>query len=79
MITAPLAMAGALLGLYFTGQTLNLYSKLANQLRDQERELHEAMIEAADTRFRPIVMTGTTTAAGSIPLIVSSGTCTETR
>ena len=98
MLTVPLAMTGALLGLYITGQTLNLYSQIglimlvglsakngilivefANQLRDQGREFHEALIEAADTRFRPIIMTGITTAAGSVPLLISSGAGTETR
>ena len=28
MLTVPLAMAGALLGLYLTGQTLNMYSQI---------------------------------------------------
>jgi len=98
MLTVPLAMTGALLGLYITGQTLNLYSQIglimlvglsakngilivefANQLRDQGREFSEALIEAADTRFRPIIMTGITTAAGSVPLLISSGAGTETR
>ena len=98
MLTVPLAMTGALMGLYLTGQTLNLYSQIglimlvglsakngilivefANQLRDQGREFHEALIEAADTRFRPIIMTGITTAAGSVPLLVSTGAGTETR
>jgi len=98
MLTVPLAMTGALLGLYLTGQTLNLYSQIglimlvglsakngilivefANQLRDQGREFSEALIEAADTRFRPIIMTGITTAAGSIPLLISTGAGTETR
>jgi multidrug efflux pump len=98
MLTVPLAMTGALFGLYITGQTLNLYSQIglimlvglsakngilivefANQLRDQGREFSEALIEAADTRFRPIIMTGITTAAGSIPLLISSGAGTETR
>jgi multidrug efflux pump len=98
MLTVPLAMTGALLGLYLTGQSLNLYSQIglimlvglsakngilivefANQLRDQGREFEQALIEAADVRFRPIIMTGITTAAGSIPLLVSSGAGTETR
>jgi len=98
MLTVPFAITGALFGLYFTDQTLNLYSQIglimlvglsakngilivefANQLRDMGQEFHEALIEAADTRFRPIIMTGITTAAGSIPLIISSGAGTETR
>ena len=98
MLTVPLAMAGALLGLWLTGQTMNLYSEIglimlvglaakngilivefANQLRDQGREFRAALLEAADVRLRPIVMTGITTAAGSVPLLLSSGAGTETR
>jgi multidrug efflux pump len=98
MLTVPLAMAGALLGLYLTGQTLNLYSQIglimlvglaakngilivefANQLRDAGKPFHDALVEAAEVRLRPIVMTGITTAAGSIPLLLSSGAGTETR
>ncbi len=92
MLTVPLAMAGALLGLYLSGMTLNLYSQIglimlvglaakngilivefANQLRDAGHEFHQALLEATEVRFRPIVMTGITTAAGSIPLLLSSG------
>ena len=56
-----------------------LIVEFANQLRDMGKDFHEALIEAADTRFRPIIMTGITTAAGSVPLIISSGAGTETR
>ncbi len=98
MLTVPLAMAGALLGLYLSDQSLNLYSQIglimlvglaakngilivefANQLRDAGREFHAALVEATEVRFRPIVMTGITTAAGSIPLLLSSGAGAETR
>jgi multidrug efflux pump len=98
MLTVPLAMAGALLGLWLSGQSMNIYSEiglimlvglsakngiliveLANQFRDQGREFRAALLEAADVRLRPIVMTGITTAAGSIPLLLSSGAGSETR
>ena len=98
MLTVPLAMAGALLGLYLTGQTLNVYSQIglimliglsakngilivefANQLRDAGQPFHDALFEAAGVRLRPIVMTGITTMAGSVPLLLSSGAGTETR
>ncbi|MEJ2467094.1 MAG: efflux RND transporter permease subunit [Candidatus Thiodiazotropha sp.] len=98
MLTVPLAMAGALLGLYLTDQTLNIYSQIglimlvglaakngilivefANQLRDQGREFGESLLEASHVRFRPILMTGITTAAGSLPLLLSSGAGAETR
>jgi multidrug efflux pump len=98
MLTVPLAMVGALLGLYLSDQTLNIYSQIglimlvglaakngilivefANQLRDAGKPFREALIEASEIRLRPIIMTGITTAAGSVPLLLSSGAGTETR
>ncbi len=98
MLTVPLAMAGALLGLYLTDQTLNVFSQIglimliglaakngilivefANQLRDAGQPFHDALFEAAGVRLRPIIMTGITTMAGSLPLLMSSGAGTETR
>jgi multidrug efflux pump len=98
MLTVPLAMAGGLLGLYFTGGTLNLYSQIglvmliglaakngilivefANQLREQRLSFYHALLKASEIRLRPIVMTGITTAAGTIPLIISTGAGAETR
>ncbi len=98
ILTVPLAMAGALLGLYLTGQTLNIYSQIglimlvglsakngilivefANQLRDAGKEFHDALMEASETRFRPIVMTGLTTVVGAVPLVLSAGAGAETR
>ena len=98
MLTVPLAMAGALLGLYLTGGSLNIYSQIGlimlvglaakngilivefvNQRRDDGVPFDAALIEASVTRLRPIVMTGITTAAGSIPLILAFGAGAETR
>jgi multidrug efflux pump len=98
MFTVPLAMAGALLGLKLSGQSLNIYSEIglimlvglaakngilivefANQLREQGMAFRDALLEAADVRLRPIVMTGITTAAGSLPLLLSTGAGAETR
>jgi multidrug efflux pump len=98
MFTVPLAMAGALFGLWLTDQSMNIYSEIglimlvglaakngilivefANQLRDQGKNFREALLESADVRLRPIIMTGITTAAGSVPLLLSSGAGTETR
>jgi multidrug efflux pump len=98
MLTVPLAMSGALLALWLSGQSLNLYSEIglimlvglaakngilivefANQLRDQGHEFSAALREAAETRLRPIVMTGITTAVGAVPLLLSSGAGAETR
>ena len=92
MLTVPVAIAGALLGLYVIGSSLNIYSQIgmviligiaakngilivefANQLRDQGMEFSEALIESSRTRFRPIIMTGLSTATGAIPLILTTG------
>ncbi|OBT11663.1 multidrug transporter AcrB [Shewanella sp. UCD-FRSSP16_17] len=98
MLTVPLATLGALIGLWFTGQSINIYSQIgiimlvglaakngilivefANQLRDKGIAFDEAIVQASAQRLRPILMTGITTAAGAIPLVLSSGAGAETR
>ena len=98
MLCVPATIAGGLLGLWLTGNTINIYTQIglimlvglaakngilivefANQLRDEGMEFDEALREASLARFRPIVMTGLTTAAGSLPLILSEGAGAETR
>ena len=56
-----------------------LIVEFANQLRDQGAAFHDALLDASETRLRPILMTGITTAAGSIPLLLASGAGAETR
>ncbi|MEM7663655.1 MAG: efflux RND transporter permease subunit [Pseudomonadota bacterium] len=56
-----------------------LIVEFANQLRDDGMKFEDALRESALTRFRPIVMTGLTTMAGALPLILSSGAGSETR
>lgn len=53
--------------------------EFANQLRDEGREFSAALFEASKVRLRPILMTGITTAAGALPLIITSGAGAETR
>ena len=98
MLTVPLAITGALAGMYVSGGSLNIYTQVGlimlvglaakngilivefiNQLRDQGMEFQEAVLQGASIRLRPIIMTGITTAAGSIPLIQTSGAGAETR
>ncbi|KCZ56455.1 efflux RND transporter permease subunit [Hyphomonas chukchiensis] len=98
MLCVPATIAGGLLGLWLTGNTLNIYTQIglimlvglaakngilivefANQLRDEGEEFEVALREAALARFRPIVMTSLTTAAGAVPLILSEGAGAETR
>ena len=56
-----------------------LIVEFANQLRDEGMDFAAAIVEASAVRLRPIVMTGITTAAGTVPLILSSGAGAETR
>jgi len=56
-----------------------LIVEFANQLRDQGRSIHDAVIEAAVLRLRPIVMTSITAAFGALPLILWSGAGAESR
>lgn len=98
MLTVPLATVGALIGLWFTGQSLNIYSQIgiimlvglaakngilivefANQLRDKGVDFDRAIIQASCQRLRPILMTGITTAAGAVPLVLATGAGAETR
>jgi multidrug efflux pump len=98
MMTVPLAVTGALLGLWFTGGSINVFSQIgcimliglaakngilivefANQLRDRGIELHEAVIESAAIRLRPVLMTSLCTVFGAIPLLIASGAGAESR
>ena len=56
-----------------------LIVEFANQLRDEGKDFDTALKEAALARLRPILMTGLTTAAGAVPLIITSGAGAETR
>lgn len=56
-----------------------LIVEFANQLRDEGMSFSKALVTASETRFRPIVMTGLTTIAGAIPLLLSTGAGAETR
>ena len=92
MLTVPLGVLGALLGLLVTGGTLNLFSQIgivmlvglaakngilivefANQLRDEGRSVHEAIVEASAVRLRPILMTSIATIMGAVPLVIFGG------
>ena len=92
MLTVPLGVLGALLGLWLTGGTINLFSQIgivmlvglaakngilivefANQLRDAGRNVHDAIVEAAAVRLRPILMTSIATVMGAVPLVIFGG------
>jgi multidrug efflux pump len=98
MLTVPLAVFGALLGLAATGNTINLFSQIgivmliglaakngilivefANQRRDEGLPLREAILDAAATRLRPILMTSVATVTGALPLMFATGAGSASR
>jgi multidrug efflux pump len=50
-----------------------LIVEFANQLRDQGRTIHEAIVESSTLRLRPIIMTSIATAFGALPLVLWQG------
>lgn len=56
-----------------------LIVQFANQLQDEGRPLHEAVVEAAVLRLRPILMTTGAMVSGAIPLALAHGAGAESR
>jgi multidrug efflux pump len=56
-----------------------LIVEFANQLRDRGVEFVEAVVEAAETRLRPVLMTSLCTAFGALPLMFAMGAGAEQR
>jgi multidrug efflux pump len=98
MLTVPLAVLGALLGLALTGNTVNLFSQIgivmliglaakngilivefANQRRDEGLAIRDAILDAAATRLRPILMTSVATVTGALPLVFGGGAGSASR
>ncbi|MBP6514432.1 MAG: efflux RND transporter permease subunit [Steroidobacteraceae bacterium] len=98
MTTVPLAIIGALAGLWLYNMTLNIFSQIAmimligiaakngvlivefaNQLRDKGLERVDAVVEAAATRLRPVLMTSLCTAFGALPFLMATGAGKEQR
>lgn len=98
MFTVPLALAGALLSLWYFDQTLNIFSQIgiimliglvtkngilivefANQRKEQGMKVMDAVIDAAESRFRPIIMTSLSTILGILPIAMALGAGSESR
>jgi multidrug efflux pump len=56
-----------------------LIVEFANQLRDQGRSARDAVVEAAELRLRPILMTTVAMVLGAIPLALAKGAGAESR
>ena len=56
-----------------------LIVEFANQLRDRGMEFDEAIVKAAATRLRPVLMTSLCTAFGAVPFLFATGAGAEQR
>ncbi|RXF69135.1 efflux RND transporter permease subunit [Arcticibacter tournemirensis] len=98
ILTVPMAVAGAMLSLWLTGQTWNIFSQIgtimliglvtkngilivefANKLREQGKPKMTAIIEAAEARLRPILMTSLAIALGALPIALALGAAAQSR
>ena len=98
MLTVPLSITGALLALWWSGGTLNIYSQVglvtliglitkhgilivefSNQLRAKGQPMRDAVIESAELRLRPILMTTGAMVLGAVPLALATGAGAESR
>ncbi|WP_420337258.1 efflux RND transporter permease subunit [Roseibium sp.] len=56
-----------------------LIVEFANQLRDEGKDVTEAVIDSTVLRLRPIVMTVVSTVLGAMPLVLATGAGAESR
>ena len=56
-----------------------LIVEFANQLRDRGIEFYDAIVQAAMTRLRPVLMTSMCTAFGALPFLFAPGSGSEQR
>jgi HAE1 family hydrophobic/amphiphilic exporter-1 len=56
-----------------------LIVEFANQLREQGLSIRKAVVEAAQERLRPILMTAISTLLGTWPLVIATGAGSASR
>jgi multidrug efflux pump len=98
LLTVPMALTGALLSLWLTHQSINVFSEIgiimliglitkngilivefANQRKEEGMSVKEAVLSAAASRFRPILMTTLAMIFGTLPIALSLGTSSGSR
>ncbi|HEY4148998.1 MAG TPA: efflux RND transporter permease subunit, partial [Chitinophagaceae bacterium] len=98
LLTVPMAVTGALLSLWITHQSINIFSEIgiimliglitkngilivefANQRKEEGMNVKEAVLAAATSRFRPILMTTLAMIFGTLPIALSLGTSSGSR
>ncbi|GGC34091.1 acriflavin resistance protein [Parapedobacter defluvii] len=98
ILTVPMAVAGAMLSLWITGESWNIFSQIgtvmliglvtkngilivefANQLKERGKPVREAIVEAAEARLRPILMTSLAISLGALPIAMALGAAATSR
>ena len=98
LLTVPMAVTGALLSLWLTGQSINIFSEIgiimliglitkngilivefANHNKQAGQTVREAVLNAAVSRFRPILMTTLAMIFGALPIALSLGNSSGSR
>lgn len=98
LLTVPMAVTGALLSLWLTGQSVNIFSEIgiimliglitkngilivefANHNKKEGLSVREAVVSAAVSRFRPILMTTLAMIFGALPIALSLGNSSGSR
>ena len=98
LLTVPMAVTGALLSLWITHQSINVFSEIgiimliglitkngilivefANQRKAEGMNVRDAVLAAATSRFRPILMTTLAMIFGTLPIALSLGTSSGSR
>jgi multidrug efflux pump len=98
LLTVPMALTGALLSLWVTSQSINIFSQIgiimliglitkngilivefANQRKEEGLSVKDAVLSAASSRFRPILMTTLAMIFGTLPIALSLGTSSGSR
>jgi multidrug efflux pump len=98
LLTVPMAITGAVLSLWITDQSINVFSQIgiimliglitkngilivefANQRKEEGLSVKEAVLAAAASRFRPILMTTLAMIFGTLPIALSLGTSSGSR
>ncbi len=98
LLTVPMAVTGALLSLWITHQSINIFSQIgiimliglitkngilivefANQRKHEGLSVKDAVISAAVSRFRPILMTTLAMIFGALPIALSLGNSSGSR
>ncbi|MDI3321324.1 efflux RND transporter permease subunit [Pinibacter soli] len=98
LLTVPMAVTGALLSLWLTHQSINVFSEIgiimliglitkngilivefANQRKQEGMSVKDAILDAAISRFRPILMTTLAMIFGTLPIALSLGTSSGSR